>query len=787
MDVRYETVKKHLGKILALIIILTATVGVFWVVGRNPIETSAGRPDTNTLASTTDIAPGEVLSVTPASPSVAGEANKPYTFKQVVKPKPEMSKEAYVVLKLLEDGHYARVPVDADISRKMAHNFLNSLDINHLIFLQSDVDNFQQASPTIRSSLLNQDISLAYDIFERFRLRVEQRSELIKRLLTEKYDFSQNETLNLDRSKEPWPKNEKEAEMLWRKFIKFQLLQEKLNKAKPEEAIKIVKRRLLERYIRSVNEMEAVDVLQAYLNSLARIYDPHTEYLPAETFNEFKISMKLSLVGIGALLTSEDGLTKIQSLTPGGPAEKDKRLKPNDKIVGVAQGDEEFVEVIDMKLKKVVSMIRGPIGTTVRIKVIPANAPDPSARSIVTIVRDEIKLTDQEAKAKLIELPDAKGNIRKIGVVDLPLFYTNTDMDKPGEKPKGPTEDIDKLIAELKKAGVEGVIIDLRRNGGGSLDEAISLTGLFIGLGPVVQVKDSSGGIKSYEDEDGRAQYNGPLVVLTSHMSASASEIFAAALQDYNRALIVGEQSTFGKGTVQAVIRLNNKYYPAAFPPSDIGALKMTVQKFYRIAGGSTQLKGVIPDVMVPSVFDYYDIAEKSLENPLPFDEIKAAKYTKYNDVSSKMIADLAGMSKTRVSTSKDFSYILEDIEIQKEKLKDKSLSLNEQQRVKEKEGDKKRLEARKLERKARNTPPIKVLELTVAQPVPHPIPVKEKVEVEKKDSSDETEDPSLSTDDPNVDPAMNETYQILLDYISIKNGVKPPAGSQPLAAVPVK
>ncbi|MDX2227670.1 MAG: carboxy terminal-processing peptidase [Verrucomicrobiae bacterium] len=696
----------------------------------------------------------------PAAKAKPSEAEKPFIYREPLKATPEMQKEAFVVGKMLEDAHFARKPIDEKVGREMILNYLKALDVNHLIFLQSDVDQFMSLGGGIRTMFMQQNLSLAFNIYTVFQQRLQQRSEMVRLLLAEKHTFDGEDTILIDRTKAGWPRDDEEARILWRRFIKYRLLQEKLDGKKTmEQCVKDVQKSL-DRYFKNVGELEAYEVVRIFINSLVRLYDPHSEYMDREMLNEFKISMKLSLFGIGAVLQSDEGKTKIVSLTPGSPADRSKQIRPGDIISGVAQGDDEFVDVTDMKLNKVVSMIRGAKDTVVRLRVVPADAVDTAQSKVVTIVRDEIKMADQEAKARLVEWSDGAGVVRKFGVIDLPMFYSSTDDDRV----VSPTEHIRTLVNALKKEGVQGLILDLRRNGGGSLDEAISLTGLFIPSGPVVQVRDPQGNVKVDEDVDKELFYDGPLVVLTTHLSASASEILAAALQDYKRAVIVGDQSTFGKGTVQAVIPLGRYYPNTIIPPSDTGAFKMTVQKFYRVAGGSTQLKGVIPDIQLPSVFDTMDIAEKSMDHPLPYDVIKPARYQGLNQISPGLIAELSKKSAERLARNPDYAYIREDIELMKQRGKEKPVSLNEKVRLREKDQDKARREARKKERLARKDSKFKVLQLTVANPVPHPVPEKPpEVKPAKKSEDGEESDGEA---DPEIDPGLNEGYFILNDLI---------------------
>src|SRR4051812_35235036 len=432
------------------------------------------------------------------------------------------------------------------------------------------------------------------------------------------------------------------------------------------------------------------------------------------SLENFSIGMKLSLFGIGALLRSEDGYCKIQELKPG-PAQRSKKIKPNDRIVAVAQGNEPPVDVVDMKLNKVVELIRGPKGTEVRLTVIPADAADPSVRNVISLVREEIKLEDQEAKAKLFE-GDVNGKKARWGVIDLPSFYAAFDLEgaKSDGEPKSTTTDVAKLIKKLVESKVEGLILDLRHNGGGSLEEAINLTGLFIPEGPVVQVRDADGRIIVDKDRDPTMLYKGPLIVLTSRFSASASEILAGALQDYGRALIVGDSSTHGKGTVQSLIQLKPYMRQFGMPANqEPGALKVTIRKFYRASGASTQLKGVTPDIILPSVNNFLEVGESSLENPLPWDTIAAATYEKLGMVE-QYVDELKKRSDKRITTDKDFVYIKDDIERFKKTQAEKSVSLNESVRLKEKQEADERAKARKKEIAARPEPKEKIWDITL-------------------------------------------------------------------------
>ncbi|HTD67664.1 MAG TPA: carboxy terminal-processing peptidase, partial [Candidatus Limnocylindria bacterium] len=461
------------------------------------------------------------------------------------------------------------------------------------------------------------------------------------------------------------------------------------------------------RQLKALQEFESDDVLQIYLDSLAHVYDPHSDYMGKPLQDNFNISMRLSLFGIGALLRAEDEYCKIEELKEG-PARKSGQLKPNDKIIAVGQGTNEMVNVIGWKLNKVVDLIRGEKGTTVRLTVIPVDAADPSARKVVSLVRDEIKLEDQEAKARLLELPAENGHSAlRIGIIDLPSFYA--DLENRGANRKSTTADVAKLLTKLKEEKVAGVILDLRRNGGGSLEEAINLTGLFIKEGPVVQVKGSDGQISVDRDTDSDTLYDGPLVVMTSRFSASASEILAGALQDYGRALVVGDSSTHGKGTVQTLLKVGQLLRT----PDELGSLKITIRKFYRASGSSTQLKGVVPDIILPSVNNHMEAGEAALPNAMPWDTVESAKYEPVN-IIPPVLPELRKRSEARVEKDKDFAYIQEEIERYKKARDEKSVSMNEAERWQEKRENEARDKARKKALRTRPQPSYKTYEITL-------------------------------------------------------------------------
>jgi carboxyl-terminal processing protease len=527
--------------------------------------------------------------------------------------------------------------------------------------------------------------------------------------------------------------------------------------------------------------------MKLYLDALAQAYDPHSEYLSKADMKNFSINMGLSLVGIGAMLRSEDGYAKIENLVPGGPAQTDGRLKVGDRITAVGQGQSDYVDVREMRLDKVVDMIRGKKGTRVRLLVIPSDATDPSRRKNVELVRDEIKLKDQEARADIIIRKDENGDPIKLGWLTLPSFYA--DMDK---HQKSTTRDVLALLKRLKKENIAGLIVDLRKNGGGSLEEALSLTGLFLKSGPIVQTKDYNGTTRISSDPDSGIAYSGPLLVLTSRQSASASEIFAAALQDYGRAVIVGDKNTFGKGTVQTILPIGRFASLLGNHSDDDGALKLTIQKFYRVAGGSTQLHGVASDIVLPSLSDLPEYGEGALKNALAYDEVTKAKYTKWSDSHSLFIDQLRRRSEERVKGDPEFHYVMEDMDRLRHKIDENRITLNEDVRKKELADDKLRKETRSKERLARNQEEPQIYRVTLdtvdkpdLQLIMYPgklAEAKKNGVVPKVDSDAATDADSELIDgatgdgdskDPAIDPERDESLNILADLVQLSNGPK--------------
>ena len=728
---------------------------------------------------------------------------------------PQDSSIVRMVAALLQKQHYSQKPLDATVASNFFTRYLDSLDNLHIYFIKSDLDEFEKYRPQLVSLLVEKgDSRLGRVVFDRFRLRLAQQYEYTQdMLLHEKFEFTGDERFAFDRKKLPRPADLVEAKLLWRDRLRYEYLQEKLNKEKHPQIVTNLTRRYT-RVLRTLNEYDNDDVLQIYLTALSHVYDPHTDYMGKSESENFYIGMNLSLYGIGARLQSEDGICKIVDLTPESPAEKSKKLKGGDRIIAVAQSNGPPVDVVDMKLNKVVELIRGPKDTEVRLTVIPVDANDPSVRKIVPIIRAEIKLEESAAKARVFEMPqgkDAGGKAQSIrlGVIDLPSFYAGFEQEgrKKASEPRSTTTDVARLLTKLMKENVAGVVLDLRRNGGGSLEEAINLTGLFIKEGPVVQVKGWDGKIFVDSDPDPTVFYDGPLVVLTSRFSASASEILAGALQDYGRALVVGDTSTHGKGTVQSllalkpILRQNN-----IIITNDPGSLKITIRKFYRASGASTQLKGVVPDIILPSVANAYDVGEASLDNPLLWDTIIPAPYEKLDRVVPHL-PELKKRSESRTATDADFRYIREEFDRYKKQQADKTVSLNEKVRLNEKKEADDRAKVRKKELASRPEVPGKIYDITlklVDEPgLPAPTvrtnsvsstnAVKKGLASGKATNSaptdvaevktfnpDPDEDDTADANVPVVDPTLDETRRILVDYISFlakKSGV---AASRP-------
>ncbi|MBR9875245.1 MAG: carboxy terminal-processing peptidase [Vibrionaceae bacterium] len=566
-------------------------------------------------------------------------------------------------------SHYKHFSLDDDFSKAIFERYVEMLDYNRNIFTQADIDSFKERSLELDDQLKAGNNQIAFDVYNLSMQKRFERFAYALTLLDKEIKFDNDDEIELDRSEAAWPKNESEINELWRKRVKYDALNLKLTgKEWPE--IKEVLDKRYNNAMKRITQTNNEDAFQLYMNAFARQVDPHTSYLSPRNAEQFQSEMNLSLEGIGAVLQMTDDYTVIRSLVVGGPASNSKQLGEGDRIIGVGQDGEEIVDIIGWRLDDVVQLIKGPKGTKVNLQILPEGA---GAKSyIVTIVRDKVRLEDRAVKSEVIE-KDGK----KIGVLEVPSFYV------------GLSKDTDKLLAEFKTKNVDGVIVDLRNNGGGALTEATALTGLFIKEGPVVQVRDSYGRIKVNADTDGQISYDGPLTVLINRYSASASEIFAAAMQDYNRAIILGENS-FGKGTVQQHRSLNHIY---DLFDKELGYVQYTIQKFYRIDGGSTQNRGVAPDIAYPTPIEASETGESVEENALPWDSIDKASYTMYPN-NDTLVESLTKLHNKRISDEMEFRFINEDIEKYRQDKDNNLLSLNEKVRKAEQDSeDKLRLE----------------------------------------------------------------------------------------------
>ncbi|NMP15536.1 carboxy terminal-processing peptidase [Thalassotalea sp. Y01] len=573
--------------------------------------------------------------------------------------------------------HYKKFQFDDELSSEVFDHYVKNLDFSRNIFLQSDIDGFEKYRNSFDDMVTSGKLNPAFDIYNLNVQRRFERYEYALSLLDKEFDFSVKEEYQFDREDMPYVTSREELDELWRKRVKYDALNLKLAGKKWEEIQTVLGKRY--RYaMKRLSQGESEDVFQVVMNSFSRTVEPHTSYLSPRNAERFQMEMNLKLEGIGAVLRLEDDFTVIQSVVTGGPADKSKKLKAKDKIIGVAQDDEELVDVVGWRLDDVVDLIKGPKGTTVRLQV--EKGEDDPVIEVISIVRDTIKLEDRAAKSEVYEEND-----KKLGVITIPSFYNKL------------SRDVAKEIAKLKEDSVQGIIVDLRGNGGGSLVEATLLTGLFIDKGPVVQVRDGANRVEVNKDTDGISYYDGPLTVMVDRYSASASEIFAAALQDYGRAVIIGE-NTFGKGTVQQHRGLGRVYDLYDNP---LGSIQFTIAKFYRINGGSTQHKGVTPDIQFPSAIDPGDWGESREDNALPWDKIDRASYSQMNDFS-KDITYLDSLYQERIKGNDEFKYLNEDIAYYRENKDKKSVSLNFDERKAEREENKtKRLTRANLRLKA--------------------------------------------------------------------------------------
>lgn len=769
-----------------------------------------------------------------------------------------MRYETKRLINFLEKQHYLGYSVEDLDQTQFIEDYLHDFDVNRLYLLQPDVVGFKERYGTSMADFLESGhLEPAFKMFLTFRDRVRLRNEWVQEYLKSDISLDGDITYRPDRKDVSWPVNTKEADALWERRLKFEIVNEMLanlpdsdtvamveteiegniqepshsieETAEPElpkelepamevnhadgtteevsarlqhddgliveeadkekaeseefvyeEALADAKKEVAERYERLgkwVDEIEPTEVQEVFLTALTHQYDPHSTYMSADTLEEFAIAMRNSLVGIGALLGDIDGYCTIRELLPGGPAERSRELDPEDQIVGVAQGEDgEMVDVIGMKLNKIVKMIRGKKGTIVRLLIKPAQG-DPSERRVISLVRDEIQLTAKLARAEIFEVPHGDRTF-PIGVIELPAFYGSGDST---DNHSSTTEDVEELITQLKDAGVEGIVLDLRGNGGGLLSEAINLTGLFIPVGPVVQVKDYIGHVQEYLDQDPKVAWDGPLMVLISRYSASASEITAGALKNHGRALIVGDEETHGKGTVQAVFEMARSNFLSMIKPRS-GAAKVTIQKYYLPDGTSTQLKGVTSDIVLPSVNEYLPIGEDELHNALAWDSIDSLAWdydlntdTQNSLINSALIDNLRSLSQNRQASLEEFSYLKENIDWFRERQEQKEFSLNFDLRKERREQDvdfRDLMEERRETLAETNFPSEEILlKVAAEQKAEHDAIVAEKA-AEASDTeglgTEALTDDNPEEESPFFDIQLRESLRIMADWIAL-------------------
>lgn len=611
----------------------------------------------------------------------------------VLAPMEQQAQAAYLSSEFLARNAYKPVPLDDTLSAKVMDGFIKAVDPDRSFFLQADIDTFMADRTNIDDAILREDLSIPFSIFNVYSQRMVDRLTYARSLLNQNFDFSVQETYSLSRDKEPWPQSESEINDLWRKRVKVDWLRLKLA-GQSDAAIRATLDKRYKNILDRVYTYKSEDVFQLFMAAYTASVDPHTDYFGAAASSSFDISMKLSLVGIGAVLQERDGYTTVRELVPGGPAQLSGKLAVGDRIIGVGQGEDGAVqEVVGTRLDAVVQLIRGEKDSVVRLDILPADAGEGGGHRVISLVRDKVNLEKQAAQKAILPV-ESDGVTHKIGVITLPTFYEDFDARQNGDKDyRSASRDVAKLLGELKKENVDGVLVDLRNNGGGSLSEAIELTGLFVGKGPVVQQRNASGKIKVQGDDTSKPAWTGPVGVLINRGSASASEIFAAAIQDYGRGVIVGEPS-FGKGTVQTVVDLDQV---ARNSEPKFGQLKFTVAQFFRVNGGTTQLRGVTPDISLPGLSDPKTLGEASYDNALPWTEIKPVKY-KVDARVSALLPQLQSLHDARVQNDPDFQRFVEDVADLKVQREKQTISLNETERRKEMAAVAKRLKDRAQE-----------------------------------------------------------------------------------------
>lgn len=619
-------------------------------------------------------------------------------FAQQFQNAPADQETAKLVAAMISKYHISQKPLDDRISGMLLNRYVKELDPQKLYFLKSDIDELAPFRDHLDELLKLGKVDFAYEVFAKYLKRLGERIVVAHQLIDAPHDFSIDENMIIDGDELQWAADTKELNERWRKRIKYDLLtmtleskDSKDKETKEKTTLEDARKRLHKRYDSVKNyweKFEDNEQLEMYLSSLAHCFDPHSSYMSPQTVEDFQIQMKLSLDGIGAALRSEDGMTVVAQIVAGGAAEKDGRLKVGDKIVAVAKPEGDWQDVVEMKLNRVVRLIRGERGTKVRLKVIKESG----ETAEYTLTRQMIELKASEVKGEIIQVGDRIPGLKgRVGVINIPSFYRDFGGAQEGKDDfKSTARDVQKVLKDFREqGGVDSIIVDLRMNGGGALSEAIEVSGLFIDRGPIVQIKEQNGRIKSHDDDEPGVEYNGPLVVLCNRLSASASEIFAAAIKDYGRGIVVGDTTTHGKGTVQNVMPVNNQMFRVLPGGKDRGALKLTINQFYRVNGDSTQNRGVQSDIVLPSLIDHMDLGESFLENALAFDHIAPARHAEYDMANPQVVTALKETSQKRVAADPKFQQREKDIERYVARKNRKSISLNVETLKREREEDK--------------------------------------------------------------------------------------------------
>ncbi|MEK6257136.1 MAG: carboxy terminal-processing peptidase [Planctomycetota bacterium] len=615
---------------------------------------------------------------------------------QLSSPSPADQDTAKLVSKMISQFHISQKPLDDRISAMLLQRFVKELDPQKLYFHKSDIDGLAKYRDQLDDFLKMGKIDFGYEVFALYLKRLDERLAVAHKLIDSPHDFALDEAMEIDGDQLPWSADVNEANERWRKRVKYDLLALQLDKVTIEEARKKLHKRY-DTVKKAAHGTEDNEVLEMYLSSMAHCFDPHSSYMSKQTVEDFEIQMRLSLQGIGAALRSEDGMTVVAQVVVGGAVEKDGRLKVGDKITAVGQAEGDFQDIVEMKLNRVVRLIRGDEGTRVRLRVLK----ETGETVVYELTRQTIPLTAQEVKGVIIpadeRIPGTKG---RIGIINIPSFYRDFGGAQAGKDDfKSTARDVLKVLDEFRdQGGVDAIVVDLRMNGGGALSEAIEVSGLFIDRGPVVQIKEPNGKIKTHDDEEHGVEYSGPLVVLCNRLSASASEIFAAAIKDYGRGIVIGDVTTHGKGTVQNVMPVSNSMFRALGGGKERGAVKLTINQFYRVNGDSTQNRGVESDVVLPSLIDHMDLGESFLENALAFDRVAPAKHSAYDLASPQIVASLKEASQKRVAADPKFQQVQKDIERFLARKNRKSVSLNEETMKRERDEDKATREVEKEE-----------------------------------------------------------------------------------------